>query len=771
MPTFLKGLRRSSTKSSKKDNVSVYKEKTDNTSDGTSSSLSSTNNGSTSPPASVPSDRSASDVKTVNSGSFKESAAAPGNRPTLNSQRYSISSMMSNGNGAPKSPTSPLAPRIISVSENSWVHQKILLVYGQIGDPNSKPLDGTVTIYHHLDSFPATNWPVCDSHFKALVHLQTGPNKLRFDFVPVRGSGSTSPTLHTSWLTVNYLPLNNAPPIQLVILLAKDSPGTFDAVPQRAQAEGHSLDTAIRKFRMAAYLWQAFTGEQMSRAGFGRRCFRYEEEWTDGTTSISDRQTGKMRNEAKIHVIRMDKTLKDIRDLDVAQQYSGAKRSGDLYSWATDAVKDYFKPKAGQKLYVSCLYLDSHWDTKAKVVRGHAALGGANDPVHLAIFGSHALQSYPTAIEEVVPAFSDCTKTDTRFVANDANESGSSWEAANIGIGAHLHETGHLLGCPHQENGVMLRDYVRLNRTFLTREPYSTRTKQPGQRLVLRGDECGWHRLDCLRFRYHPCFRLPTDPPVIADESVQVWTVENGTVLATAPTGIAFIEIYGEGDDVCRAWNEYIDGVGNGGGNGPPKQLMLIESELRSKLPADKQKKTMKIEIHSAGQGKRTIDDFASLTGKNAMVKLPNGRMGYRGAKLGFSQMDGTKHQELVLDSATKQSKLLLSIRVFAGYAVDGIEFIYEDRSTQLFGNRGGSPTDFALDTRKGETLLGFYLRAGLWIDGLQVWTSTGRKSQIFGNATGGSGHTLIPPRGYNIVGIYGSCGQWLDGFGLIISR
>ena len=59
-----------------------------------------------------------------------------------------------------------------------------------------------------------------------------------------------------------------------------------------------------------------------------------------------------------------------------------------------------------------------------------------------------------------MPAFTDCTRTDTNFVANDANESGSSWEAANIGIGAHLHEVGHLFGSPDQESCIMLRGYV-----------------------------------------------------------------------------------------------------------------------------------------------------------------------------------------------------------------------------------------------------------------------------------------------------------------------
>ena len=49
--------------------------------------------------------------------------------------------------------------------------------------------------------------------------------------------------------------------------------------------------------------------------------------------------------------------------------------------------------------------------------------------------------------------------------------------------------------------------------------------------------------------------------------------------------------------------------------------------------------------------------------------------------------------------------------------------------------------TEFALDTRKGELLLGFSLRAGLWIDGLQILTSLGRKSEWYGNANGGSGY------------------------------
>ncbi|KAI9728419.1 MAG: hypothetical protein M1828_003819 [Chrysothrix sp. TS-e1954] len=773
MPSFLSDLRRLS-----KGNVKPEK----STKNGNRSSDSSSN---------PPSNKSSSTVNTAPDTSTPPSIAPiekvsspngappvptrPHAHPSSNS-RYSIiggsSLTLSTSVSQPRSmnPTSPFAPRVVSVSENSWVHQKVLLIYGQIADPSQQAFDGSVWVCHHQDSFPATVWPVSDSHFKALVHLQPGPNRLRLDFVSPKVPTPNGSAAHSSWININYLPLISSPPLELVIMLARDSPGTFDAVPERIHREGNGVDTAIRKYKMAAYLWQAFTGEQMSRNSFGRRCFRLEEEWQQGTLSSRDFETGQMRNEAKIHVIRSNKTLAEIRDAEVAQQNPRASRGGDLFSIAGDAVREYFHPKDGQTRYISVLIMDSHWDKQANLVRGHAAVGGGGNGIQLAVFGSHALQSYPSSIEEVVPAFTDCTKTDTNYVANDLNESGSNWEAANIGLGAHMHEVGHLLGCPHQESGVMLRDYVRLNRTFTCRESFSTRTKSPGMRLCLQRDECAWHRLDTLRFRYHPCFRLPSDPSANPDDSVQVWTVDNGNVLVTSAVGIGWIEIYGEGDTECKAFIEYVDPMA---GKEPPKQITLAENDLRSKLPSGKQKKRLKLEIHAAGQGQHTVDDFSQLTSKISRVKLSDGRAAFRGGKLGFSQMDGSHPQEIMLWNVTDQRKLMTSIKVYSGFALDGVEFMYEDSTSQLFGNRGGKPggSEFALDTRRGEIILGFYLRAGLWIDGIQILTSLGRKSEVYGNPNGGSGHTLIPPRGYNVAGISGSCAAWIDGFSLVITR
>lgn len=679
----------------------------------------------------------------------------------------------SNGSSRSTTSASPYTPRLISVVDNSWVHQKVLLIYGQIGDPAQHAIDGAVTVAHHQDSFPPTTWPVCDSHFKALVHLVPGPNRLRFDFTSpkLHVAGSSSPA-HSSSFTVNHLPLVSSPPLELAILVARDSPMTFDAVPQRVRREGNGLDVAIRKYRMAAYLWQAFTGEQMYRQRLGRRCFRFDEEWQTGSLSLRDLEPGQMRNEAKVHIVRTDKTVDEIRDLEMAQQNERASRQGALFGVAMDAVRSHFKPRPNQKRYVAVLILDSHWDKAAGVIRGHAALGGGAADVRLAIFGSHALQSYPSSIEEVVPAFGDCTRTDTDHVANDCDDCGSSWEAANIGIGAHMHEVGHLLGCPHQESGVMLRDYVRLNRTFTCREPHSTRTRASGLRLCLPKDECGWHRLDCLRFRYHPCFRLPSDPPPpppSLDESVQVWSVGGGSVVATAAAGIAFVELYAD-EDLCRSHLEFTETNGVGG---PPRQVVLAEAELRARLPDDRRGRRLRLEVHSAGQGKLAIDDISALTSKASSLKLSNGQVGFRSGKLGFSQMEGSRPRELILDSAVIPTKLLTQVKVYHGFALDGLEFVYEDFTSQLFGTRGGKAggSEYNLDTRRGETILGFYLRAGVWIDGIQILTSLGRRSEVFGNSLGGSGHTLVPPRGYSIVGVSGSCGQWIDGFSLIIAR
>ena len=190
--------------------------------------------------------------------------------------------------------------------------------------------------------------------------------------------------------------------------------------------------------------------------------------------------------------------------------------------------------------------------------------------------------------------------------------------------------------------------------------------------------------------------------------------------------------------------------------------MTITETELRNLLPPEQQKRKIRVEVFSGNLGSHTIEDLGALKSKKSIVKLPKSQTGFRSSKLGMSQLEGSEPQEVILDSVFIQKKLLTSIKVYHGYALDGLEFCYEDATSQLFGKRGGKPggDEFVFgqyficclfrsvagsnltitDTRRGEHLLGFYVRAGLWIDGIEIITSFGRKSGIYGNATGGSG-------------------------------
>ncbi|KAF3918412.1 hypothetical protein ABW20_dc0108205 [Dactylellina cionopaga] len=659
----------------------------------------------------------------------------------------------------PLHPASPNAPRILSISDGAWAFASVLLVFGQCGS-GDRPLDGTVVVHHH-GNFPSTSWPVSDGYFRALVHLEPGPNRLQFDYISSRAVSAAK-----SQMTVHMMPLA-APPLHLVILLGKDSPGTFDCPPEKIKTQGNNLETATKKLRMAACLWQAYTAEEMAKNKFGRRTFRFEETWA--TESISHRD--KMpRMIPKVHIVRSENTVAEIRDLDIAQQNSDGKRRDELWKIAYKAIDKHFAPKSTyDKKHVAVLILDSKWDTQSNIITGHAALGGGAGLIQMGIFGSHSLHTWPTYIEDVVPSFTDCTRTDTRIVANDAGESGSYWEACCIGVGAFLHEVGHAFGCPHQPSGIMVRDYVTLNRSFIIRESYSTRTKCPGlrsvypkyflvgnypnpsERLCMPKDECHWHRLDILRFRFHPCFKSASDHPTIFEgDNPQVYGVD-GAIVVVSTTGVAWVEIYI--NDTLQSYFEVFPKL--------ERNLIISEPDILSKIPSIEKSKRIKLSIFTVGNGKADIDDFIATA--NSALKLHGGGKAYQSMRLGLG---GGIPTETILPLGA--NRVLGALRVYFGSALNGIEFMFDDSSSLLFGHRQGSNSEFSLDTRRGETLLGFSVRSGFWVDGCDVLTTLGRRSPFFGNVNGGSQYTLIPPRGYRIIGVSGTVGQWVDSFTIL---
>ncbi|KAM0322409.1 hypothetical protein ACHAQA_009476 [Verticillium albo-atrum] len=766
---FLKSLRRrskASIRTERSTDRSGEQYNTDSSSDASRNTAPTT--GSVTPPSTHGSDPALDQqLKNINP------AARPPPQPLPASNRYSVSGMSGLGspvvNGSKSNlPVSHYAPRIINAPNNAHVYQKFFSVYGTIGDPSQHTIEGVVTVTREDDQFPATEWKVCDSHWKSVVYLQPGPNRLRFDFSsPKLSNSSTSNRLHSTYLTINMTPPYNAP-LQLAILLASDSPETFDSVPARAAVEGNGLDSAIRKYRMAAYLWHAFTGEQMVRQKMGPRSFGFEEEWTGSTSHQQDRVQGKMRREARIHIIRTEKTVAELRQLQTQQHTEEAAGESGLYQVTADAVNNYFKPQPGQKQYVSVLLLDAHWDKATGMVTGHAAQGGSVGDLNLAMFGSQFLQSYPSSLDEVGDSFLDCTRLDADAVSNEA---GSSWEAASIGLGGHLREIGRMFGCSQRETGIMGDDYPMFGRSFIARESFSTRTKSKGG-LVLSKDECAWHFLDCLRFRWHPCFRLPNDRPCHVDDSLNAFPVEGSQVVLSAKTGVVAVEIMGEGEDVCRNWIDF------GTREGLPKQQIISEQHIRERLPEAMRKGNVRLRVLSGGGGSLIIGDLKRLCSKESSLKLtgplapgPLSQTAYRSMRVGLPGKEGSEPQEVVFQ---REGRVLIRVVVYHDpAAVYGIEFVYEDTSTQLLGTRAGNEggDTFSLDLRRGEYITGFHVRAGDMINGLAIITSLGEMSLTYGNAQGGNMTNLLCPTGYTICGVSGSSSSQLDSLGLLIVR
>lgn len=340
-------------------------------------------------------------------------------------------------------------------------------------------------------------------------------------------------------MELNYVPLLQTPPLHLAIMIAKDSPLLIDCPPNKrgAISSAHSdLDAAVKKFRMTAYMWQALTAEDLRSKHLGRRSFRLEEEWADETLSrefLKNPTVTRMSSTAKIHLIRSEKTVAEIRDAQVAQQNEQGQRRDDLHKYFEESLKKHGGPfTASAHPIVAGLILDSSFSAEQNLILGHAALGCSNTQgLSLGVFGSHLTYSWPRFLEEVPGSLLDyAIPGDT--VGNDNNECGTMWEACSIGQGAFLHEVGHAFGCPHS-SGIMERGYAQdWPKVFLGGTSYCSAMKTQGVTVVhgKTPNNCTWDLSDALSFSVLPHFSHPMDPP---------FSTEN---LKIEPTALVVVE-------------------------------------------------------------------------------------------------------------------------------------------------------------------------------------------------------------------------------------
>ncbi|CAB5334750.1 uncharacterized protein OCT59_005527 [Rhizophagus irregularis] len=647
---------------------------------------------------------------------------------------------------------STYAPVIINIENGESVHQRILLVYGRAG-PQDVEFESNITVEHHSDNFPSTTWQVFNSHFKCLVHLDPGLNDIKFILDTESFSADLQPLITN--FQVNYIPLLQNPPIHLAILVAKDSNETIDA-PDEKKPDDCKLEAVKAKFRCSGYLWQAFTAEQMNRHGFGRRVFRLDEEWTKDTLSNQD---VKLRQTAKIYIIRSSYTLEQILDPEIAQQSpTRVDDKKDLYAIFLESLKEY-GPPFDKQCYVAGLILDSHYDNSPnmKYIRGHAALGGGHENIQLGIFGSHLTHAWPKHLEDVCSCFQEAISIDENKLANDAGECGTWWKCCNIGIGAFLHEVGHSLGSPHTPSGIMLRGFNNLNRTFTVKEPNNPSPITPS-------DEEGahWHRCDAVRYRYHPCFRLPLDPPIsksLNNISATFWILDD-LLLIKCPAGISLIEFYVE-DNILG----YIDYVEN-----YQTETTLEISEIKEKYGGDNNN-VIKLKVVARNQTECSIEDLQQYQEESKII-LPEFGIAYKSHRLGM--VDENFSEINILFNQFIEEKGYVSIErmvVKYDYYIDSIKFFFSDNTELKIGSddREGTEKEFVFE--EGEIITEIKGNSGWYIDGFEIKTNLDKSSEWFGGHGGEDQLLKVPNDENEMIGLYGSGGYYVNTLGIIYKK
>ncbi|KAK0639747.1 putative peptidase family-domain-containing protein [Cercophora newfieldiana] len=656
------------------------------------------------------------------------------------------------------------ALRVDNVQDGEEVYQRCLLLTGRCtGAPDDSHVHITTLSDADKPLFPAQQWPMHQGHFKALLLLAPGNNK-----ITLRSGHSAA---HTLTLTLRYIPLLQAPPLHLAVLIARDSPLLIDCPPSKfaALSTAHcSLPSAIAKFRTTALMWQALTAEDFRLNGLSRRAFRLEEEFTTSTLSRAYANSPRPPQESipKIHLVRTEHTVSELRDVQRAQQNPHATKRDSLHDIFTKALKAHGAPFDTQNpVFVAGLILDSHYAAEQDLILAHAALGAHNPAgLSLGIFGSHLTYAWPRFLEEVSECLVDGTPPGCT-VANDNGECGTAWEACAVGQGAFLHEVGHAFGAPHT-TGIMQRGYSPdWARWFVVKGGYCSSKGEQGGLVKAPGVEgeeskCRWDVRDLLRFRALDAFMLPGDKEVDGkDPVVEMEDVEGGdlAVKMSCEAGIAVVMFNGAVEPVASVRK-------------PAHEISFGLTELEARFDA---KKPLELLVVGMNGKERKLDVWKFLNSRS-WVRVPGTNIRLLKKSVGDNQTDEWQWA-VMLKKRGKNGNLIdaskIDIRVGCGF--DGAEVYYRDGTKIPCGRRGRTPDEDPhmgghqakkIAIRKGVEVTKVAVNGGSsWgLAGMRVWLSDGSARGALNKRSNSNGVKVMKPdEGYRIIGFFGASGQY----------
>ncbi|KXN73625.1 hypothetical protein CONCODRAFT_68160 [Conidiobolus coronatus NRRL 28638] len=632
--------------------------------------------------------------------------------------------------------------RIYNVNDGEILHQRCVLVQGVVNDNQNE--EGEIE-FDIGQQFEVTKWPVYKSHFKGLLMLEPGQNQVKFSFK----------NFPKTTVNLTYSPLLQNPPLYLAILVGSDSEGVFDIPPE--YGGNNDLEAAKEKLRMAGYLWQAFTAEQLYRKGYGKRTFRLDEGYQIDTLTRGDKENKVMRQTANVRIIRSKKTTEELRYCGAPYEndpkYETGKERPTLFTIMAEELQNYGHPFK-QPCTVAGLLLDSKWDPAIGTTRAHTALGGGGGDHFLGVFGSHCTHAWPSQLEDVVRCFSDTTPIDQRYLNDERHGQGKHLDACNIGIGAMLHEVGHSLGLMHTPTGIMFRGFEDLHRSFLSRCPLDNKT------LLTYDKEEGshWHDANICKLRYHPMLRHPYDlfiPTELQHIRPSFNVLDNNKISISAVLPIACIILEAEGLSLA-----YLDFNKQPAMN-PELDLLQICRDNGW----DGEKK-ISVEAVCVNFNSANVGDLTKFI-NDAKFNIPGyGFPLFRGMKLGGGGEEKLTEADLLfLGHHEPVSKVVVN----AGGLIDSIAFHTPSNScVARAGGNGGEYHELVMEPN--EMITKVDVRAGWWIDGLEIFTSSGRSTGWCGGS-GGELHSLEAPPNHHIVGFYIGFNDLVKSFGIVYAK
>ena len=181
---------------------------------------------------------------------------------------------------------------LYTIKNNEKFCHQLVLVRGRVVCPTLQPsypndLNPSVGRFITVRKSDGStkNWPINSYHdFKALIRLKKGNNTITLSYNYVRAKTEKAS------LSINLVYGENMQmePLRLGMFVAKDSERKFDMDKESlANGEKNDYDSAVKRMRMAALLWQALTSDSLNSYGLPRKSFRLELDSNGGKIIIS----------------------------------------------------------------------------------------------------------------------------------------------------------------------------------------------------------------------------------------------------------------------------------------------------------------------------------------------------------------------------------------------------------------------------------------------------------------------------------------------------